>query len=146
MILFHKRKNTNEVQRLIRRAMDVSAPKMVLEDCEERADSRVMRAMPVILAPWEDDRPKIDEHTIALTKDLSSLGLAVVLPQPFRAEEVVIGLLIEDQPFYVRAWVRHNVPLGGGFWQLGLELAQRVTPGDYPALMLIDPITARLRP
>ena len=135
-----------EVHKLIRRAVDVSSPNHPPSDGELRWENRSNRTMPVLLAPFEGGEPSLHEMTIALTKNLSGQGLALVLHQPFRAESVVVGFWGEGEAEFVLGEVRQNVPLGGGFWQVGLELTERICAADYPALEALVPQAARLVP
>jgi len=146
MFSFGKRKKQMEVHKLIRRAVDVSSPNRPPSDGELRWENRSNRTIPVLLAPFEGGEPSVCEMTIALTKDFSGQGLALVLHQPFRAESVVIGFWAEGEAEFVLGEVRQNAPLGGGYWQVGLELTERIAVADYPALAALVPQAARLVP
>ncbi len=87
----------------------------------------------------------VDDATFALTKDFSDRGLSLVLPQPFRTEGVLVGFWM-DGMYYAQGIARQNVALGGGFWQLGVELEQTIDPADYPELEQFSPLAARLLP
>ena len=86
----------------------------------------------------------VEEVAYALTKDFSDRGLALVLPQPFRAVDVVVGLWL-GSPRFVLAEVRQNAALGGGFWQLGIEITELVDSGS-PAIRPLAPLATRLIP
>lgn len=144
MFSFATRKKQNEVQRLLRRAMDTTSPNRPPLDGELRGESRSNRTLPVLLVACVDGRPTAEERIIALTKDFSSRGVAVVLPQPFRAEHVLIAFWLEGHPEFVRGQVRQNVPLGGGYWQLGVELTERLSIATSPELGALLPLAARL--
>ena len=146
MFSFGKRKKQLEVHRLIRRAVDASSPNLPPSDGELRWENRSNRTIPVLLAPFEGGELSLREMTIALTKNLSGQGLALVLHQPFRAESVVVGFWEEGEAEFVLGEVRQNVPLGGGYWQVGLELTERICAADYPALEALVPQAARLVP
>ncbi len=145
MFSFEKRKRLVEVGNLIRQVVDLTAPNLPPREGESRSENRSNRSLPALLAPWEDGQPMVDETGYALTKDCSDRGLALVLQQPFKAEQVVIGLWLES-PRFCLAEVRQNVPLGGGFWQLGLELTEVVDPADHPELEALLPLASRLTP
>ena len=146
MFSFRKRKKQIEVHTLIRRAVDASSPNRPPVEGELRWENRSNRTIPVLLTPLEGGDLSFGETTIALTKNLSSQGLALVLHQPFRAERVVIGFWGEGEAEFVLGELRQNAPLGGGYWQVGLELTERICAADYPALEALVPQAARLVP
>ena len=111
-----------------------------------RVDSRSNRTLPLVLVPWIDETPRPDGAVTALTKNLSSHGLTVLYVDPVEAEEVVVGFCIESQPYFVLGNIRHRTPLGGGFFQLGIELTRILTATDEPALETLVEATAGLAP
>jgi hypothetical protein len=146
MFSFTKRKKQSEIHRFIRRLLDSPRSTIPPVRGEHRWETRSNRTLPVLLAPWDENRPSPEEAAIALTKDLSGQGLALVLCQPFRAEQVVVGFWCEGEPQFVLGCLRQNVPLGGGFWQAGIELNQRLSRAECTALDLLVPLAARLKP
>ncbi|MGH7138402.1 MAG: hypothetical protein ACREHD_21845, partial [Pirellulales bacterium] len=80
----------------------------------------------------------------ALTKNLSGQGLALVLHQPLRAEQVVIGIWSGNDAHFVSAKVRQSNALGGGFWQIGVEAVEMLSPAHSPELTRLLPWAARL--
>lgn len=145
MFLF-RRKKQPDLFRMIRRFIDRSSPVLPPSSGESRWEDRSNRTIPVLLAPRDGESVCSDEATFAITKNLSDHGLALVLPHPFRAESVVIGFWHADAPYFVLGSVRQNVPLGGGFWQVGLELHQMLTMADHPDLMPLASLAGRLDP
>jgi hypothetical protein len=141
MGLFEDRQRLLAVQRFMRRLIDTSAEIAGLPN-DPRADTRYNRAVPVLLAPYENGQPLADESTYALTKNLSSQGMALILPQPLRAEQVVVGIWAEAQGEFMVGRVRDNVALGGGFWHLGLELT---APLDTDRVEAFQELSARAR-
>jgi hypothetical protein len=133
------------VHKVIQRFLDAVNPELASFDDESRSDYRSCRTVPVVLAPCEDEIV-LEEACYALTKNLSVRGLALVLPQPFRAERVVVGFWFAEQPHFVAGEVRQNVPLGGGFWQLGVEATAVFNPGDSNDVKRLLPLAARLDP
>lgn len=146
MVIFSKRKKHNEVHAFIRRVTDNTCPTLSPLDGEARWEGRWNRTIPVLLAPFEDEDVVVDDTAHALTKNLSSQGAALVLHQPFRTELVVVGFLIDDSQGFVLGEVKQNVPIGGGFWQLGIEFRKMIVPGDYPGLKQLDSALGRLNP
>lgn len=145
MFSFERAKQTNQVRLFLRQLVDRSSPNIPPSTGEHRAESRSHRALPVLIAPWDKKGPAVAEATFALTKDFSDRGLSIVLPQPFRTDQVLVGLWL-DEMCYAQGVARQNVALGGGFWQLGVELQRTVDAGDYPELEQLAPLAARLLP
>ena len=134
------------VHKVIRRLINNSSPNTIPLDGDARWEIRCNRTIPVLLAPYDHDELSVSEAAYALTKNLSSQGLALVLPQPFRAEQVVVGFWSGDDAQFVLGHVRQNVPLGGGFWQLGLEAMELLCAHDSPEFKRLIPLAARLDP
>lgn len=145
MFSFRRRAKNLEVYKVIRRFLDTVQPELAPYEGEARWERRLHRTVPMLLAPY-DDELSIDEASYALTKNLSDTGLAIVLPQPFRAERVAVGFWFADQAHFVLGKVRQNVPLGGGFWQLGIELTETFDPAKAPEFRRLLTLTARLDP
>jgi hypothetical protein len=118
------RKKQLDARRLICRLVDRTSPNLAPLEGESRVEARSNRTLPVVLAPLEDDRVLAEEAVFALTKDLTGQGLSLVLNHPFHAPQLVIGFWRETQPVFVLGSGRQNTPLGGGFWQLGIELRE----------------------
>lgn len=146
MFKFARRKAQVQVQSFLRRLLDRTAPNLPLWGEESRGEGRSNRTVPVLLVPLEDGKLQTDHVVFALTKDVSSRGLALTLPQPLRLGEVVIAVSSEGGVEYVRGTVRQNAPMGGGFWQLGIELRSRVVAEDWPQVKELARFAARLRP
>lgn len=144
MYSFDGRKQLFEVQGILRRAIDSSAPNLVPEDSELRYDSRANRTFPLVLAPWVDDRALVGKAITALSKNLSSQGLTVLHAEPIEADELVVGFRLDSETYYILGRVRHRTPLGGGYGQLGIELTRIVSPTEYGSLDKLEPLAACL--
>ena len=144
MLTHTKKIAERELQKFVSRVVDVSSPNLPPPTGESRWEPRSNRTFPVVLAPWENDAPLYAESFTALTKNISCRGLAVVLHHPFRARRVVAGFWVHAQPHYVIGMVRQNTNLGGGFWQLGIELLQVGDMSEFPSLGSLTPFVARL--
>lgn len=145
MFSFDTQKRLGEVRNLVRQLVDVTSPNAPPLEGESRSEDRSNRALPALLTPWEDGCPVTDESTYALTKDFSDRGLALMLPQPFKCDQVVVGLWL-GSPRFALGEVRQNVPLGGGFWQLGVELTDLLDPAESPQIQPLVAFAARLIP
>jgi hypothetical protein len=145
MFSFGTRRKEGEVRRLLRQLVDLTSPNMPPLEGEFRSEGRSNRALPVLLAPWEQDKPVVEESTYAITKDFSERGLSLILPQPFRADEFVVGVWLES-PRFVLGKIRQNTPLGGGFWQLGVELTDLLDSAEAPQIASLVPLASYLVP
>lgn len=146
MFWFASRSKHLAVHKVIRRLINNSSPNTIPLDGDARWETRCNRTIPVLLAPYDHDELSVSEAAYALTKNLSSQGLALVLQQPFRAEQVVVGFWAGDGAHFVLGHVRQNVPLGGGYWQLGLEAMEMLCPHDSAEFKRLIPLAARLDP
>jgi hypothetical protein len=146
MLWFQPRDKHNEIHRVIRRLINASTPNRMPLEGESRWELRSNRTMPVLLVPYDHNELSVGELAYALTKNLSSQGLALVLHQPFRAEQLVVCIWSNEQAHFVAAKVRQSVPLGGGFWQIGVEASELLSPVQFPDLTRLLPWAARLDP
>lgn len=152
MFSFEKRRRQQELDRHWRRIRDLTCPSTSPLDGDSRTHDRHNRSLPTLLAPWVDGTFSSNECTFAITKDMSDHGLAILLPQPFRATEVLVGFWIvsphhppsDSSPFFAIGEVRQNVSIGGGFWQLGISLTRLLSDPDL--FSRLKPLAARLLP
>jgi hypothetical protein len=146
MLWFKTRDRQVEIHRVIRRLINTSTPNRVPLQGESRWESRSNRTIPVLLVPYDHNELSASEVVYALTKNLSSQGLALVLHQPLRAEQVVVGIWSNAQAHFVSGKVRQTVVLGGGFWQLGVEMTDLLCVAHMRELVRLLPLAARLDP
>lgn len=144
MFWFQNRDKHLEIHRIIRRLINASTPNRIPLEGDSRWELRSNRTIPVLLVPYDNNELSVGEVAYALTKNLSSQGLALVLHQPLRAEQVVVGIWSNEQAHFVAARVRQCVSLGGGFWQIGLEAIELLPPAQFPELTRLLPWAARL--
>ena len=128
-----QRKAKQEVGALLRRLLNLSDPRISQGFEELRESSRCLRCVPVVVVPCDDnDLPIANQATFGTTKELSDHGLAVVLPVEMSADQVIVGILAEGEPRFMRGEVKHCTHIGGDLWQLGVdvfELLDLYTPG-----------------
>jgi hypothetical protein len=124
MLFAFNRQKQVDACRLVRRLIDRTSPNLPPSDGESRLEQRSNRTLPVILAPVEHGDVVAEDAIFAVTKDLTDHGLALVLNHPFQAEAVVVGFWCEHAPCFFLGDMRKNTRLGGGFWQLGIELRE----------------------
>ncbi len=116
--------------------------KVVNNNCQElralmdgpRAESRIPLVGVVLVVPLVKNRPAMGQAFTAITKELSTTGMALVLAEPRGLDEVLVGVRWEGDMTYLRAKTKHLNPLGGGFFQLGLKVTSVVPPGEYPQI------------
>jgi hypothetical protein len=143
MLLFELSRRQMVVRSFLRRLLDVTCPTLPPLEGERRNSERISRVLPIILMPWENGKPVVDEAAFAITKDFGDCSVAIVLQQPFRADKVVLGIWLEG-PNYLQGVIEQNSPIGGGFWQLGITLERVLPVGDYPVLDKLSPMASRL--
>ncbi|HEV3343998.1 MAG TPA: hypothetical protein VG125_26725 [Pirellulales bacterium] len=146
MLWFQNRDKQAELYRVIRRLINASTPNRAPLQGESRWESRSNRTIPVLLVPYDNNELSVGETAYALSKNMSSCGLALVLHQPLRSEQVVVGIWSSEQAHFVSARVRQTIPLGGGFWQIGVEARELLSPASVPDLIRLLPLAARLDP
>ena len=116
--------------------------KLVNNNCPElkglmegpRVETRVNLCVVVLVIPLDKNRPMLERMFAAVTKEFTTLGVALVLSEPRALDEVVLGFRWEGRMNFVRARTRHLHPLGAGFYQLGLQMKEMVYAGDHPEL------------
>jgi hypothetical protein len=152
MFWFNRDRKRVELQATVRRIVDLTLPPM--NEVTVRTEQRFDRSLPVLIAPWESGKPLVDQASIAVTKDLSDHGVAVIVTEPWNVSEVVVAFQIfnrqagavrtETDAIFIRASVRNLFSMGGGRWQLGLYL-EEVVKCDK-ALAALRPLATALLP
>ncbi|MEN6458742.1 MAG: hypothetical protein ABFC63_07405 [Thermoguttaceae bacterium] len=103
-----------------------------------RSDSRVAVVVPAIVVPLKKGTPQFDQGYTAITKEFSNTGVAIVVEHPSNIDEALLGFRLEGQMTFLRAKSRHLDPIGGGFFAIGFQLLEVVTPADYQGLDSLD--------
>src|SRR5262245_52250574 len=136
------------VESRLRRIVDLTVPNLSRQTQDERFEGRSNRVIPVLVCPWEADKPVTEQHLFAVTKDLSSDSVGVVLPQPVRADAVVVGFWlgedVMDEPWYFVGVPRSLRKIGGGFWTAGVQFTEVLGSAARHALSPLAPYVARL--
>lgn len=150
MFLFSDRKLTVELGRYIRRICDQTIPNHASGEQLSRRYERLNRSIPTLICPWEKHAPVTDQSGLALTIDLSSRGVALLVNQPTHVHDVLLGYWIDPeeagQPWFFLGNVRHEEPAGGGFWRVGVELTEFVNTRYPESLHDLRPLVAELLP
>lgn len=149
MYSFAQHKKAVDLQPYIRRISDLTTPNLSTLSTG-RAEPRLNRTIPTLLLPWENGQPLVDEISICLTTDVADRGVGLVLSQPFRAKQVVVGYWVSDddmpEPWFFLADVRRNQTMGGRFWVLGVELIEFAKIESREALAAMKVVAADLLP
>ena len=136
MFSFTKRKAQNEVVGVLRRIVDRTTPNLTLLDGASRHQNRHNRTLPVLLTPRRGQATLLGETVIGLTKDISDHGLAMILTEPLADQDVAVTLWLatrqspDSEPVALLGRTRHCMEIGGGFWQIGIELTERLGEQD----------------
>lgn len=133
MSLFSPNKE-GKVRGLMVKLANSHCPDMRSQIEDPRLDSRVNVAVVVAVIPVVQGQIQIDQGFTAVTKDISSVGLGIVIEQLLGLDKVILGFRTGDEMTFALAQARHLNPMGGGFYQLGFRLLEVVSAGDYPGL------------
>ena len=99
-----------------------------------RLENRVNLTVAVLIVPVENDKPLTQKAFTAVTKEFSTSGLAVVMDQPKALDETILGFRWNREMTFIRATAKHLNPIGGGFFQLGLQMTEVIHLSDAPDL------------
>lgn len=134
MFLFQNRTKLRDVHRLIIAIVNHNCE--LVDDVQQgaRTELRVRLTRPVQLVPLQGDRPRFDRTFAALTKEFSTAGLSLATDRPLETDAALLGLAWEERMYFLRAKVKHQDPLGAGFWTVGLELTEVIDPEQWREL------------
>jgi hypothetical protein len=134
-----------DVGALLRRLLDKSVSRVPPGIDEARSVSRCTRVFPVFLVPWMDGAPNPNDAVFATTSEVSDYGMSVVLSFPLQEPDVVVGMLVERKPYLLLGRIKRCRPMGGGFWQLGIQALEILEPTE-PSLKKLLKLAAVLSP
>ena len=133
MPLFTRNK-VKEIQGFVTRIVNNNCPELKSLIEGPRLNCRVNLTMVVTVIPVEKKKLLVEQAFTAITKEFSTSGLAVVLDGPMGLDEAIVGFRWQREMTFIRAATKHLNPMGGGFFQLGLQLTEVVHPSDVPGL------------
>jgi hypothetical protein len=128
------RDKTRAVQSFILKVVNNNCPELAALTEGPRLESRVNLTVAVLVVPVEAGRPLVQEAFTAVTKEFSTTGLALVLDRPWALDEALVGFRWQREMTFIRATAKHLNPIGGGFFQLGLQMTEVVGPDEAPDL------------
>jgi hypothetical protein len=124
----------HEVQSLMLNLVNNNCPELKALSDGPRLESRVNLSIVVLVIPIEKGRLVLADRFAAVTKEFTTLGVALALPECRAVDEAIVGFPWQGSMKFVLAQARHLSPMGGGFWQLGFRLKEVVHPDAYPGL------------
>ena len=129
MGLFRNTDETGATRSFLSRTINLTSPNLPGTMGEYRSQSRYNRTIVVGLFPWGKKGPAKGEPTVAITKDVSETGLALVTQHLVECSEWLIGFppteregVGTERPFFTVGNVLQATSLGGGYWQVGVDL------------------------
>ncbi len=128
------RKKEPAVQAFILSLLNQNCPALRDRLDGPRLEGRVNLTMVVMVVPVEEEGPQIRRAFTAISKEFSSSGVAVVIDHPYGADEAFLGFRLRGNMTWVRAKAKHLHPMGGGFFQLGFRMTERLHTADHPQL------------
>ena len=79
---------------------------------------------------------------------MADRGVGLTLSQPFRADAVVVGYWVSRdvmcEPWFFIGNICRNQAIGGGFWAVGIELAEFANSDYVETLAVLKPLAAKL--
>jgi hypothetical protein len=133
MSLFSPNKDF-KVRGVILKLVNSNCPELVSQIEDVRADRRVNLAIVLAVVPIYEGKIQGNEAFTAVTKDFSSTGVAVVTERPLPFDQAILGFRMDGEMVFLLAEARHLAPMGGGLFQVGFQLLEVVSAGDYPGL------------
>lgn len=107
-------------------------------DLGRRRESRTRLCVVVGLIPYDSERIPVEEALNVVTKELSSMGMSVILAEPRGYDRVVVAMKFQGEMRFILARAVHLTPMGGGYFQLGLEFLQMLHVADHPELRQVS--------
>lgn len=130
-------KKQHDAAPYLRRLVDVTVPNPPVNS-EYRSGRRYNRSIPVIVGPFDPKGRNHDHFQFAMTKDIVDFGLGIITTSELDAREVTIAVWLpaDDMvtPYYFRGTVQSCAPMGGPFWQVGIEVKEFLNV-EYPKIV-----------
>jgi hypothetical protein len=135
MFSFKTRKDQEDLKQFVLRFINQNtAGRSVV--CENRRyESRVNLSLGVRVVPLRDGSPDVDAAFSAVTKDLSTAGIAIMTDRTSLPEEVLLQLPSEPSPRFIRAQVNSCAELGCGWMAYILVAAELLDEDAYSDIL-----------
>lgn len=138
MLLFREKKHKEHaVQSFMLRLINSGCADLKTQEDGPRVEKRVNMTIAVQVIPVFRKQPVLEEMFAAVTRDVATVGLALVLNEPRAVDEVILAFRFEGEMKFVRAEARQATPIGAGFYALGMQFLEMVHPSDCPVLQSV---------
>jgi hypothetical protein len=138
MSVFVRTSKKREVQGFVLKIVNNQCPELKAMIEGPRLDRRVNLTMVVLIIPYEQGKLRVGRAFSVVTKEFSCTGLSIVLDGPQDLDEMILGFRWEGKITYVRARAKHLSPMGGGFYQLGVQMTEVLAQCEFPELQLLN--------
>ena len=138
MFSFGSRKAQQDVERFLLRVINRSATDRAKVCENRRLESRNSVNYGTWIVPLVSRFPRRDAAIAAITRDVSSSGVAVMTRGLLSAEEVLLSLPSDPTPRLVRAKVCSRDDLGCGWILYNLKVVELLHENRYPELLHLD--------
>jgi hypothetical protein len=128
------RNKTRDVQSFILKLINNNCPELKALIEGPRGDKRVNLSLVVLVVPLEDGKLQVDKAFYAVTRDMSSNGVGIILSQQQAFDKVILGFRVKSEMTFVHATAKHLNSMGNGFYLLGLEMTEMTHINKYPGL------------
>jgi hypothetical protein len=122
------------VQKFVLKLINNNCPELKALIEGPRTEKRVNLCVPVLVVPLKDKKLRLSDAFNAITRELSVTGAGIILDQQLDLDDVILGFRLDGEMTFLRATAKHLSPIGGGFYNLGLEMTEVVYQSDYPQL------------
>jgi hypothetical protein len=150
MFSFTARKKRVDFQGYIRRLIDLTSPNRANSEELQRCENRYNRVIPALLCPWEQGAPVVSKAVVAITRDIADQGVGLILNDAFVGQEVVVGFCdweaTSGSPWFFLGTKRTSLPIGGGYWLLGIEFSELINEIWPRQLEPLVGLAEKLRP
>lgn len=133
MPLFSRNKSA-KVQSLILKLVNINCPSITLREEDIRKDRRINLSLAVAVIPLQNGVLQAKQMFTAVSREFSNEGLSLILDRPRGFHHAILGMRIDRDMVFLRAEAKHLSPMGGGFFQLGFQLLDTVSPEEFPEL------------
>ena len=135
MQLFSSNRKIREVQGLLLWLANNHCSELQAFRDGPRLAGRAPLMVVALVTPLRDGQPCVANTFAAVTKEISTSGMSLVLSEPRSLDEVLIGLRCDAGKLkFIRAKARHVAPMGAGFFQVGLRCHEVVPNHAFPEL------------
>ena len=133
-MVFYVQKRIPEVQTFLLKFVNNHSNIGESMTLRKRRETRARLNVVILVIPYEQGKLRIDKGFTAVSKEFSTTGMSFILPEPRGLDQLVVGLKLMGEMKFLLGRAVHLTPMGGGFYQLGLEFIEMLHPADIPEL------------